>query len=145
MPRLIGGCCLTLLLACGPGGERPAQGAMDGGASDAAGGTWTMRVMPADRDTTLLTFTMTTTDDTSGWTMNLPSRDPLPVRVVSMTADQITIEAGPYESVFRQGVPVTIRSEMRREGDRITGTTTAQYASGPDSVVQLRMEGTREP
>lgn len=155
MIRLISACCLTLLLACGtsrdqrPAEEATGDGAAMGDAADESGtsaiaGTWTVRVMPADKDTTLLTFTMHTTAGTEGWTMDFPARDPVPVRVLESGADGYTIEAGPYESALRKGVQVSTHSELRLDGDKLVGTTTAHYEGNkPDSVLRLRLEGTR--
>lgn len=152
MTRFISACCLVLLFACGDRREAPAGDAMGDAMGDAAAadgaalaGNWTVRVLPADKDTTLLTFKMTTTAGTDGWTMDFPDRPTVPVRVVSRDEDGAVIEAGPYESAFRKGVQVNIRSEMRLEGDKLVGNTTAHYdVSTPDSVVELRLEGTRE-
>jgi hypothetical protein len=55
-------------------------------------------------------------------------------------------EAGPYESVLRQGVQVTLRGVLRHQGDRLVGTTVAHFSgSGADSVLRVRTEATRAP
>jgi hypothetical protein len=60
--------------------------------------------------------------------------------------DSIIADAGPFESVRRDGVMVNTRTVYRMEGDRLVGVTTAHYeTSGPDSVLILNTEGTRAP
>ena len=38
-------------------------------------GNWVVTVMPENKDTVLVTYTLTSTNDTTGWTMKLPGRD----------------------------------------------------------------------
>jgi hypothetical protein len=65
---------------------------------------------------------------------------------VSTSGDSIIVDAGPFESVRRDGVTVRTRAAYRIEGDRMIGTTVARYeTSGADSVLRLRTEGTRAP
>jgi hypothetical protein len=150
MTRFVSACCLTLLIACGNGREQPpAEDAAGGdaapGDTSAFAGTWSMRVMPESRDTTVLTFTLNATGGSEGWTLSFLDRPPIPVTVVSRDEDDATIEAGPYESPLRKGVQVRIRSEMRLDGGKLVGETTAHYdVTTPDSVVRLRVEGTRQ-
>lgn len=110
-------------------------------------GQWNTRTVPeAGPDTTPTTFVMVATADSSGWSFRFPNREPVPVRVVAVEGDSVVIEAGPYESVRRQGVQVQTRSAFRLQGGRLVGGTVARYAtSGPDSVLRLRSEGTRAP
>ncbi|GLC23637.1 hypothetical protein [Roseisolibacter agri] len=112
----------------------------------AVAGRWDMRAVPESGDTTATTYVMTATADSTGWMMAFPDRAPVKVRIVSVAGDSIVAEAGPYASVRRRGVQVTTHSVMRMQGDRIVGRTVAHYkTSGPDSVLQLRTEGTRRP
>ena len=108
-------------------------------------GKWAMRVMAETGDSTLLSFEIVAATDPSGWTFNFPKRPPIPARVVA-AGDSIVLEAGPYESVLRKGVQVTTQTVTRLQDGKLTGTTTAHYAtSGADSVAHLRIEGTRAP
>ena len=151
MIRFISACGLTLLLACGTGRDQPpageaAEGAGAAGDASTLAGTWNMRVMPEARDTTVLTFTLTTTGGSDGWTLSFPDRPPMPVTVVSRDDDGATIEIGPYESPIRKGVQVRVRSAMELEDGKLVGKTTAHYdVTTPDSVTRLRVEGTRAP
>ena len=112
----------------------------------AVAGRWDMRAVPESGDTTATTYVMTATADSTGWMMAFPDRAPVKVRIVSVAGDSIVADAGPYASVRRRGVQVTTHSVMRMQGDRLVGHTTAHYkTTGPDSVLQLRTEGTRRP
>jgi hypothetical protein len=107
-------------------------------------GKWTMRTMPEDADTTLITWELTAKSDSSGWVSNFPKRKPVPVRVVA-SGDSLMTESGPYESVLRKGIQVTTNSVMRLQDGKLVGTTVAHYkTTGADTVRRLRFEGTRK-
>lgn len=109
-------------------------------------GKWAARVMPESGDSTLLSLEMVATGDTSGWMFNFSKRKPVPLRIIAVDGDSIVTEAGPFESMLRKGVQVTSRTVNRLQDGKLVGATTARYAtSGPDSVAQLRFEGTRAP
>lgn len=109
-------------------------------------GNWRVEVAGENNDSTLLTYDMTATAETSGWTLTFSGRAPMPLRVVSVAGDSVITEAGPYESALRPGVKVSTWSVMRLRGDRMIGRTTARYAvRTADSVVQLRSRGQRVP
>ena len=111
-------------------------------------GTWHMRTMPEQGDRVLLTYTVSATNDTTGWTVTFPGREPLPMRVLAVDADSVVLEVGPYASVLRPNVQVITQSVSRLQGDRLVGTAVARYQGegvGADSVVRLRLEGTRAP
>lgn len=105
-------------------------------------GTWDMRSVPiGGEDTTATVYQSVVTAD--GWTLMLPGREPLE-GAVTTSGDSVVVDAGPFESVRRDGVMVTTRTVYRLEGDRLVGTTVARYAtSGPDSVLELATEATR--
>ncbi len=106
-------------------------------------GTWDMRSVPETGDTTATVYQVEATAD--GWTMMLPDRDPIEGQVMT-SGDSIVVDAGPYESVRRDGVMVTTHSVYRLEGDRLVGTVVAHYATTEaDSVLRLSTEGTRAP
>ncbi|MFL5516731.1 MAG: hypothetical protein ACJ8DJ_11280 [Gemmatimonadales bacterium] len=110
-------------------------------------GKWAVRLMPESGDSTLAKYEIVATSDSSGWKLNFPKRKPIPIRVVAVAGDSIVGEAGPFESVLRKGVKVTVsHSVYRLQDGKLVGTTTAHYAkSGPDSVAHLRFEATRAP
>jgi hypothetical protein len=108
-------------------------------------GAWTVTVMPADKDTTLLVYSLDATNDMTGWKITLPNRAPMDVKVISMDNDSVVVENGPYPSVLQKGVNVTTHSAMHLEGDKLVGTTVAHYDSkGADSVRNLRTSGVRK-
>jgi len=152
-------CCAAVLAACGkPDSEGADTTAADTTAAAAAApapaplslsqvaGRWNVRSVPETGDTTPTISVLNATADTTGWTLTFPNRRPIPTRVVAVGGDSVLTETGPYESARRKGVRVTTRIAWRLEGDRLVGTTVARYVTtGPDSVLQLRSEGTRAP
>ena len=152
-------CCAAVLAACGkPDSEGADTTAADTTAAAAAApapaplslsqvaGRWNVRSVPETGDTTPTISVLNATTDTTGWTLTFPNRRPIPTRVVAVGGDSVLTETGPYESARRKGVRVTTRIAWRLEGDRLVGTTVARYVTtGPDSVLQLRSEGTRAP
>jgi hypothetical protein len=141
-------CCTVVVLAgCGRAEQQAAgdQAAASISLADVAG-TWNVRTMAQGSDSVLVSFQMTAGGDTSGWSFNVPQRGPVPVRVVAVAGDSIVTDAGPYESVLRPGVQVSVHSVLRLQDGKLVGTSTARYSSsGADSVVTLRTEGTRAP
>jgi hypothetical protein len=143
---------LPIIFACTSKEAPPADTAALAVVPDAAeavpvnyAGNWTVNVMPADKDTVLLTYDLVTTADRTGWKMTLPGRDVMEPRVVHLDNDSVIVENGPYSSALRKNVMVSTRSVMHMEGDRLVGTTVARYdTKGADSVVNLRTIGTRK-
>ncbi len=108
-------------------------------------GKWRVRATNEAGDS-LVSYELNATADTSGWTIKFPNRPPVPVRVVAVAGDSVVTEAGPYESVLRKGVMVTIRGASRLQGEKLVGSSVARYQTkGPDSVLNVRTEGTRAP
>jgi hypothetical protein len=149
-------CCAVVLVGCSESKDQPAVDQMaDAAPAPAApapialadvAGKWAVRVMPESGDSTLLNYELVATSDTSGWTINFPKRKPIPLHVVAVEGDSVLTEAGPFESMLRKGVQVSTRTVIRLQEGKLTGMTTARYAtSGPDSVARLRFEGTRAP
>jgi hypothetical protein len=110
-------------------------------------GKWTVRGMNEAKDSTLVTYQLTATADTSGWTITFPNRkQPVPVRVATVGGDSLVIDAGPYESVLRKGVQVTTHGVLRLQSGKLVGLTVAHYKTAkPDSLRRIAMEGTRLP
>jgi len=108
-------------------------------------GKWTQRTRAEGSDSVLVTSTITATADTTGWTIALPNRPVMPVRV-AVSGDSLMAWTGPYESVLRKGVQVTTYSVYRKQGDKLVGITIAHYkAAGADSVRRLSTEMTKNP
>jgi hypothetical protein len=109
-------------------------------------GKWDVRATPeSGTDTSVTTYVLTATGDTTGWTMTFPNRaQPVPIKVVAVAGDSIVYQAGPFASVRRRGVQVTTDAVARLRDGRLVGTAVAHYkTTGPDSVLRLRLEGTK--
>ena len=158
MRVLVLSCSVALLVACSKADQDVATDTAAGatGAPAAAtisladiAGRWNVTAKPeSGTDTSSTRYVLNATADRAGWTITFAQRpqQPVAVRVVAVEGDSIVTEAGPFESVRRRGVQVTTRNVLRKEGDRLTGSTRARYASaGADTVLVLRTEGTRAP
>lgn len=98
--------------------------------SDVAG-VWDANSMTGAKDSVIATSVITATADSAGWTMKLEGRDPIPLRIVAMGGDSIVTEAGPYPSILRPGLSVTVlRNVSHYKGDQMWGTFEATYSSG---------------
>lgn len=131
----------TAAMAAAPAAAAPAAapGPMN------VAGNWTVKVMPENKDTVLLTYKLVATNEKTGWKMTLPNRPEMEPRITSMDNDSIVIDNGPYSSVLRKNTMVTTHSTMHMEGDKLVGVTTAHYKSKTaDSVAMLRTEATRK-
>jgi len=96
-------------------------------------------------DTTVVTYELNATGDTTGWTITYPNRAAVPVRIVSVSGDSIVAETGPFTSVRRAGVPVTTRTTYRWQNGQLVGTTVAHYdVKGPDTVRVFVIEGVKK-
>jgi len=108
-------------------------------------GKWTQQVRAENSDSVLVTAEVVATPDPSGWTITLPGRPVMPVRI-TVAGDSLLTATGPYESVLRKGVQVTTSGVMRMQDGKLVGITIAHYAgaTGADSVARLRTEMTRK-
>ena len=154
MRHFVSCCCAAVLVACSKPEQQPAQDTTATAAptppapppgislADVAG-KWAMTTMTEKGDSTLLKYELVATADTTGWTFNFPKRKPVPAHV-TVSGDSIVLEAGPFESLLRKGVQVTTHGVARLQDGKLVGTTVARYVThGPDSVRNLRFEGTR--
>jgi hypothetical protein len=109
-------------------------------------GKWNVRAVPSTgTDTTPTNSVITATSTTSGWTITFPGRQPIPLKV-TVDADSIMTEAGPYPSVRRRGTQVSTNGVMRLQGGSLVGSTTAHFkVKTPDSVLVLTTTATRAP
>ena len=109
-------------------------------------GKWNMKAMNEAGDSTLVTYVLTATADTTGWTMQFADRkEPVAAHVMA-DGDSIVLKAGPYPSALRKGVKVTTESSARLLDGKLVGNTIAHYSvKTADSVRKIKMEGTRAP
>jgi hypothetical protein len=147
--------CTVILAGCGKSEVPPARDTTATAPAPAGShaalsladiaGNWKLRTMD-DTGGNVVESQLTTTADTSGWTLNRPNGKVIPVHVVAVGGDSIITEAGPYESALRKGVQVRSRLVLRLQGGKLVGTNEARYAlSGGDSVARRPAEATRAP
>jgi hypothetical protein len=106
-------------------------------------GKWNVRAVPTSgTDTSVTTYVLTATANTSGWTVTFPGRKAMPV-TVSVDGDSIMIDAAAYPSVRRKGVQVSTHAVSRLQGGNLVGTSTAHFrVKTADSVLTLTSTGT---
>ena len=93
--------------------------------------TWETKTMAGPKDSVVAPSVLAATADGKGWTLKLPNRDAIPVRVMTTGGDSMVTEAGPFPSVLRPGQTVTtLRTIAHVKGNKMTGTMEAHYASG---------------
>ena len=109
-------------------------------------GKWQMRSTPeSGKDTSATTYILTATADTTGWMITFPSGLKVPLHV-TVSGDSLIERTGTFASQRRKGVKVMTEGSLKMQDGKLTGTTIAHYAKpGPDSVLQLRTEGTKMP
>lgn len=142
--RRLAMCCIGLaVIACSKAEQQQEPASIS--FADVAG-RWAMKTMAEGSDSVLVSYELVAGPDSSGWTLNFPNREPVPVHVMAVAGDSIVTHAGPYESVLRPGVQVTVEAVFRVHDGKLMGRNVARYTpGGADSVRSLRTEGTRIP
>lgn len=103
-----------------------------------------MTAVNAANDSTLVTYEMTATADTTGWSIMYPTHHKPIALHVKVDADSVVMDAGPYASTARKGATVTIHGVTRLVGGKLVGAETARYkADTTESVVRITLEGIR--
>lgn len=149
--------CGFLVSACADQGAVEDSGAMDESTMEQPGGmeapaatvsledfagTWNSTTYLESGDTVM--FSMTATADPNGWMIDLPGRDPMSMRILTVAGDSVVSEIGPYESILREGVMVRVRTVSRLQDGAMAGTMQAIYATEEgETVVNGTVEGTR--
>lgn len=149
-------CCAVVLGACAGPREKVAD-TMKGEVIPAAApaptlsladvaGRWTVNAVPEVGDPKVTTLTLTATPDTAGWVIAYPPNPkPVPGRVLGVAGDSVVIEWGPYLSARRAGLRAMSHDVYRLIDGRLVGYSLSHYVTAPDSVIRLRLEGTRLP
>lgn len=108
-------------------------------------GVWDVQVKNEAGDSVLTTNVLTATADTTGWSMQFPGTPAaIPTRVVSVGGDSVVTNTGPYSSVLRKNVQVTVDGVYRLVDGKLVGKATAHYnVKTADSVRVLNTEGTK--
>ena len=103
-----------------------------------------MTATNAANDSTLVTYDMTATADTIGWSILYPNHaTPIALRV-RIDADSVIMDAGPYASTARKDATVTIHGVVHVREGKLVGTESAYYKiDTTESVVHIKLEGTR--
>jgi hypothetical protein len=104
-------------------------------------GTWEGKTMVGPKDSVITTWTLAIGSGGKGSTITFPNRAPVAARVLASGGDSVVWEAGPYPSITRPGVMVTIHTVAHFKGDHMTGATDAKFASG--DALQAKVEATR--
>jgi hypothetical protein len=109
-------------------------------------GKWQVTATPmSGKDTSATNYTLTATADTSGWMIEFPSGVKVPVQV-TLSGDSVMNKTATFSSQRRKGVKVWTEGAFRMQGGQLSGTSTAHYQNaGADSVLQLRIAGTKMP
>ncbi|MBW3629607.1 MAG: hypothetical protein KY464_09935 [Gemmatimonadetes bacterium] len=108
-------------------------------------GDWQVRQFNMVGDS-LPTVVIHATADSAGWTAKFPDRDPIPMRVIESSGDLVVTEMGPFPSLLRPGVQVTVQFVNRLQGEELRGHLLAIYdVNGPSAILRGRTQGTRMP
>jgi glucose/arabinose dehydrogenase len=112
----------------------------------AVAGKWQVKSVPVSgTDTTPTKYVLTATADTTGWMIVFPSGVKVPLHV-TVSGDSVIEKTGTFPSQRRKGVKVTTEAVFRLQDGKLVGTTVAHYSTkGADSVLNMRMEGTKMP
>jgi hypothetical protein len=113
-------------------------------ASDLSG-KWQMQAVPeSGKDTTPTKYVITSTSDSTAL-VTFPSG----VKVkqhVTFSGDSVVMKSDVFPSQRRKGVKVQTETVSRLQGGRLVGMSTAHYMhAGADSVLRLRIEGSKMP
>lgn len=121
---------------------KPAPASTDVKLADLAG-TWSTEsvVKTAAGGDTVVTSELRAGADGS-WTMVLPGRDPVPVKILASGGDSVVAHAGPFPSAARPGQTVTTHEVLHFKGDDVWGTIEARYGNG--DVVKGSVKGSRK-
>jgi hypothetical protein len=141
--------CTVVLTACGSStddgaGATDAVDALAGGSTlERFAGTWELKQWNNVGDT-IPTVIIRATADTTGWTAEFPNREPIAVRVIDASGDLVVTEMGPFPSVIRPGVEVTVQFINHLYGEELRGHLLAIYnVNGPSAILRGRTEGRR--
>jgi len=109
-------------------------------------GKWQVRAVPeSGKDTSATNYVLTAAADTTGWLMTFPSGLKVPLHI-TVSGDSILVKTGTFASQRRKGVKVSTEGAVRIQNGKLVGTTIAHYTqAGPDSVIRLHTEGTKQP
>ena len=108
-------------------------------------GRWNVRANLESGDTTTTKLLLTVTTDAGCSILYPPNRDPIAGRVIALAGDSLVLEWGPYLSARRAGLKAISRDTYRLVDGRLVGHSLSHYVTAPETVIRLRLEGTRAP
>ena len=105
-------------------------------------GTWDATGMPMDKDTVVVTLTMTNTPTGEGsYTMVGGQKVPATSRVLE--GDSIVTQSAGFKSAVRKGMNVSsTRTVLRLRDGKLVGVISAKYANG--DTASYRLTGTKK-
>lgn len=108
-------------------------------------GKWNVVSTPVSgKDTSSTKVVMTATADTTPWTFPLPSGKTVKNHV-TVSGDSIMLKSDTYKSLRRKGKDVWTETVYHVKDGKLAGTMVAHYLkSGADSVLSLKVEGTKQ-
>ena len=113
--------------------------------ADFAGKYAVVATPESGKDTSVTKYTLTATADTSGWVIDFPSGVKVPLQV-SLSGDSVIYKTGQFSSQRKKNVKVWTEGSSKMQGGKFVGEATAHYTGvGADSVLKLRIEGTKQP
>lgn len=109
-------------------------------------GQWKINATPEFNDTLVTHLILNATGDPSTWTiMYPPNPKPMKVQSVAFSGDSMVLDWGPYMSARKAGLKAVSHDVYRLIDGKLVGTSASHYVTKPDSIVRLRLEGTRAP
>jgi hypothetical protein len=154
------GCIVSLITGCAKSDQAAKDSAAAAAAAPApapappppapfsladAAGKWQVSAVPVTGDTTPTKYVLTATADTSGWVMTFPSGVKVPLQIM-VSGDSVIMKTGTFASQRRKNVKVKTEGSLKIQNGKMIGSTVAHYMNaGADSVLQLRIEGTKMP
>ncbi len=110
-------------------------------------GKWNVSATPEWGDTTVTHLVLNATADSAGWTITYPPNPkPLTASKITIGGDSVVVDWGPYMSARRKGLKAMSHDVYRLRDGKLIGESASHYVGAPpDSVLRLRLEGTRAP
>ena len=109
-------------------------------------GKWMIDATPEYNDTLVTHLVLNAVGDPAGWTIAYPPNPkPMKVQSVSFGGDSLVLDWGPYMSARKAGLKAVSHDVYRLVDGKLVGTSASHYVTKPDSIVRLRLEGTRAP
>ena len=109
-------------------------------------GRWNVSATPEWNSSVITHLVLNATADPARWTITYPPNPkPLPVHVM-FGGDSLVLDWGPYSSARRAGMKAVSHDVYRLRDGKLVGSSASHYLGTlADSVMRLRLEGTRAP